>query len=429
MNPAGISASLKKLVSSDYFPLFVAVLAGPLFVFPRERWLWALLAVPLVWLGRGLIGLPWLRRSPIDLALAVLLVWALLGTLRLPEIGPSIEKLAGFVYGIIVFYAILEAARRPRRLKAGIAVFLALSLIVAVVGTLSRRKIENMKVIDSQKVFSSLPTVDMKIERVEEGVNPNPLGGTLLLFVPLGLALVPSVLKRRDRFVPEKIRFPVVILVLFVVAVDFAAILFARSFGAWAALLFSLLILGRKKRAFKALLGIGLIAAASIFWLKIDRPVFKTDNSLRGTLVESISSRFSIWASGIEAVREEPLFGVGLDRFRLGEGIDYNLGHAHNQFLHTAAEMGIPALAAYLAILFGAGWMTAQVERSNKPRWMKDAARGLAVGQVGFAVFGLADVIALGAKPGLFFWISLSLITAIYLSADEAGAEEKIPCS
>ena len=413
--------AVKKLVSSDLFPLFVAVAAGPLFVFPRERWLGLLFLVPLAWLLRALFGLPLLRRTPADLALAVLVLWVLIGTLRLADIGPSTEKLAGFVYGLIVFYAVLDAARRPGRLKAGIALFLAAGAAVAVVGTLGRWLPESAGALDSAKAKSDIPRLEMNIAGTDKGVNPNPLGGTLLLFVPLGLALVPRL--------REKTRRPALIFVLTIVAIDLAAIIYARSFGAWAALVLSLMILGRKKRLFKAIVGIGLIVAAAFFWLKIDQPVMDTDKSLRGTLLKSIHSRFPVWAAGIEAVREEPLFGLGLDQFRLREGIDYDLAHAHNQFLHTAAETGMPGLAAYLAILIAAGWMAIRTGVSRKSAWMKSASTGLAVGQAGFAVFGLADAIALGAKPGLFFWISLSLIAAIYLADEETPAEEGPSCS
>lgn len=420
---------VKKLVTSDLFPLIIAAAAGPLFVFPRERWLWICLLVPLVSIVRALFGLPALRRTPCDLALAVLVVWVLLGTLLLPDIGPSVEKLAGFVFGVIVFYAVLEAARRPGRLKAGIALFLAVGAVVAVVGTLGRHDSKSLENSISGRILSEVPKLDLKIERTANGVNPNPLGGTLLLFIPAGLALAPFVLKKESGLIEEKFRPAAFAFIVGVIAVATAAVVFSRSSGAWGALLFSLLILGRQRRFIKAAVGICLIAAAAFLWLKVDRPIAETDESLRGTLVHSIHNRFPAWAEGLAAVREKPLFGVGLDRFRLRAGVDYDLAHAHNQFLHTAAETGIPGLAAYLAVLLAAGWMAVQTGFSGKPAWMRAASAGLAVGQAGFAVFGLTDAVALGAKPGLFFWISLGLITAIYLAPDETAAEETPACS
>jgi putative inorganic carbon (HCO3(-)) transporter len=105
-----------------------------------------------------------------------------------------------------------------------------------------------------------------------------------------------------------------------------------------------------------------------------------------------------------------------MDHLRVTPPFTYMDAHAHNQFIHLAAEMGIPALIAYLAILIGAGWMTLVVVRSPMPEWIM---RGLAWGQVGFAIFGIADAIPLGSKPGIFFWYSLALMTSIYLYGKE----------
>jgi len=387
----------------------MAVLLGPLFVFPRGRWMWILLIVPVFWLLADVLERGWFRRTPVDAAIAFLAVWVLFSLLGVSDVAASLSKAAGFVYGILVFYAVVAAARTGARIKWGIAAFLAASVVIAVIGTLNRPEISSASPIDAHRVFSILPRINISIERAEAGVNPNPLGGTLLVFLPLGFTLIPGLLKKKLYL----------LLVLIVIAIDLAAIFYGRSFGAWAALLFSLAILDRRRRWLKAAVGIGLIVVIASFWVRIDQPVLPGDSSLRGALVHSISSRYNLWATGIAAVKERPLFGSGLDQFRLREDVGYDQAHAHNQFLHTAAELGIPGLAAYLAILIGAGWMVFRIEKSKKPQWMKDAAQGLAVGQIGLAVFGLVDAIALGAKPGLFFWISLSLIASIYLSRDE----------
>jgi hypothetical protein len=39
---------------------------------------------------------------------------------------------------------------------------------------------------------------------------------------------------------------------------------------------------------------------------------------------------------------------------------------------------------------------------------------GLGCGQMAHFLFGLVDSIPLGAKVGIFFWLSIGLITAIY---------------
>jgi O-antigen ligase len=102
-----------------------------------------------------------------------------------------------------------------------------------------------------------------------------------------------------------------------------------------------------------------------------------------------------------------------MNRLRLDPGIGYENAHAHNQFITTGAELGIPGLVAYIAILI-AGWMAWVVWKWSKDRWMRAAAMGLIAGQVAFHIFGLGDAILLGSKLNALFWLSRALITAIY---------------
>ena len=76
--------------------------------------------------------------------------------------------------------------------------------------------------------------------------------------------------------------------------------------------------------------------------------------------------------------------------------------------------MGIPALIALLALLAGAGFLCIQVWKKAPRAWMKMTALGLAAGQLAHLIFGIFDSIPLGAKPGIFFWLSLALITALH---------------
>ena len=124
--------------------------------------------------------------------------------------------------------------------------------------------------------------------------------------------------------------------------------------------------------------------------------------------------RMGLWNEGVEAVAENPWFGAGLNQFRMRPGVEYELSHAHNHLIHTAAELGIPGLVAYLAILIGAGYMCIMVWKKRKDEFMRMAVLGLGAGQVAHFLFGMGDSIPLGAKTGVLFWVSLALITGIY---------------
>lgn len=76
----------------------------------------------------------------------------------------------------------------------------------------------------------------------------------------------------------------------------------------------------------------------------------------------SVASRGELWRTGLAAIAEEPVVGVGLDRFREvaeARGVADPRDHAHSLPLHAAATVGIPAAAVHLALwllLLVRGW-------------------------------------------------------------------------
>jgi putative inorganic carbon (HCO3(-)) transporter len=137
-----------------------------------------------------------------------------------------------------------------------------------------------------------------------------------------------------------------------------------------------------------------------------------------------ILNRMQLWNLAINTIKEHPIFGIGMNYIRKNPQVRYEQAHVHNHFLHTAAELGIPGLIAYLAILIGVGFMCFEIWRKSKVVWIKMAALGLGCGQLAHFIFGMADSIPLGAKVGIFFWFSLALIAAMYnymLKSNEAS--------
>jgi hypothetical protein len=53
-------------------------------------------------------------------------------------------------------------------------------------------------------------------------------------------------------------------------------------------------------------------------------------------------------------------------------------------------------------------------------RWLGLGSVGA---QVEFHVYGLTDAIALGAKPGVFFWMLMAMIMALWNIRKEAGQD------
>jgi putative inorganic carbon (HCO3(-)) transporter len=144
----------------------------------------------------------------------------------------------------------------------------------------------------------------------------------------------------------------------------------------------------------------------------------------------SLAERLQPWQQGLEALAEYPLTGVGLGAFRAiahrfgpwpQPAPDPESSHAHNVFLQTGLDLGIAGLVAYTALTGIAIWICLSLVRHTRR-----AQQGLALGVLGalvaFHIFGLADAIALGAKPGLALWMLLALAAALWNTRREAPA-------
>jgi putative inorganic carbon (HCO3(-)) transporter len=120
----------------------------------------------------------------------------------------------------------------------------------------------------------------------------------------------------------------------------------------------ALFIAWRSNRRIRNLIAIIAVGAALIFFAP-SGPVQRLLHPTQGDK-ESSDIRLLLWQSGLNMIRSHPLAGVGLGRFK-AVSLAYappgtttpELKHiAHNTYLEMAAEIGVPGLLAFVAILF-----------------------------------------------------------------------------
>jgi len=202
-------------------------------------------------------------------------------------------------------------------------------------------------------------------------------------------------------------------------------LLLTQSRGSFAGLFLSswLLLAAGRKIPKKVLVVFALLIVAAFavyFSLLGTHHLPYADLEARHKLVARVNL---FWGPAVQTMADHPWFGIGLNRVREFPQVGYYQAHFHNQLLQTGAELGIPALIAYLALLGGAGFLCRRVWKNSARGWMRLSALGLGCGQCAFFFFGFMDAIPLGSKVGLFFWISLALIAALYnlTTADPGG--------
>lgn len=400
----------KKYFWVDWLQLFLIGLTAPLFLFPSMKYVWAVLIIPMIWICRRIIKKRFFARTVLDWALVILLIQVFATCVIVPDLGFSLPKIAGVLLGLAFFYSIVALLTTEKLIKWGIIAFLGAGLILSVVGILGMQW--NLA-DDFEKIANTFenisPKINWNLPGAKEGFNPNAIGGTLILIIPLCLGLLFSHIKKSEE--NHFISYKVLSLIIFfvIIFVTFSVLFFTQSIGSWIGLIIGIWILLLPWKWKKLSLILILLLGAAMFLLNFDKATSTFDVNKQKLLGREFK-----WIIGIKTVNQNPFFGIGMNRLRQLPSMGYTTAHAHNHFIHTGAELGIPGLIAYLAILIGAGYMCFEIWRKSKIGWMRIATLGLGCGQLAHFIFGMTDSIPLGAKVGIFFWFSLGLITAMY---------------
>jgi putative inorganic carbon (HCO3(-)) transporter len=168
-----------------------------------------------------------------------------------------------------------------------------------------------------------------------------------------------------------------------------------------------------------------------------------------------------IWSRAIYGIQDFPFTGMGMNTFRKIVPVLYplfiispatDIGHAHNEFLQAALDLGIPGVIAFISLYVVAFWMLIRIwmfgrvgaqsifngnaaldsrlAPMGKPstldlsplgdiRLVKIALLGLGGGLFAHMIWGMTDAMALGARPAFLLWIVLGLISGLHQQAQE----------
>ncbi|WP_407272813.1 O-antigen ligase family protein [Radiobacillus sp. PE A8.2] len=192
--------------------------------------------------------------------------------------------------------------------------------------------------------------------------NPNHFGTYLVVMLLLALSL----------FLLKKSNVQLYIYAA-IICVLFLALLYTGSRSGWLSftpgvMLLTFFVVWKRRYLWKR----WLLILASMFILMIvvdvtDHNMIRYQLFSIGSDVNSIlleedaetagSGRWGIWSKSIKIVKENYVLGTGPSTFSLvypyeGDRNESTLDNSHNDFLEIAFSMGIPALLAYIALLY-----------------------------------------------------------------------------
>lgn len=145
----------------------------------------------------------------------------------------------------------------------------------------------------------------------------------------------------------------------------FVAFIFAQSRGAWGSLSIAALIMAFylskknivKKRVFLIAILFPLLIFAAFYYGE-GRIAARVETIADVDTDASLLSRLKIWQGALAMIKEHPLAGTGIGTLVWGfshyrpSGLNYKIIHAHNDYLHMAAEMGMLSLLLMFWMVF-----------------------------------------------------------------------------
>ena len=448
----------------DRWHWVLLALTAPFLVFPSPSRSLALLVVPGLWIAAWVAGREPLPRTPLNATLLLMFFMVLVSLWATFDIGYSLPKISGMVLGMGAFFAVAREAERPRGWILSLLAFIGIGLGIAALGLFGTRWASS-KITFFDPIIARLPTLIQGLQGAETGLHPNEVAGALIWVLPLMMTVSLELLftdKAAVELPPEwwqqrahrgsgrqagrgvntrqkrRAWGLVVVTLLCLLATFFVSGVFAltQSRGGYIGLALTLpvlilIALPPKWRWYSlvilALLALILGIAFTSHWEAVRAWLTGSDLAADPALsLNSLEGRLEVWSRAIYGIQDFPFTGMGMNAFRKVVPVLYplftispevDIGHAHNEFLQAALDLGIPGLIAFLALYIGAFWMLVDLWRKGGPDGIlsyRAVVLGLGGGLLAHLQYGLTDAVALGAKPGVLFWMLLGLIAGLY---------------
>ena len=420
----------------------------------------ALAVLAALWPLRRWVTGRWSVRTAIDLP-----VLALLATLPFAISAAwdghrpaAISRAESLLVAIALAYAVANAVTSRRRAHAAAIGVMMVGLALATAGLLSVEWPEKLPRLAAMLEHVPRLATTVPHATLRAPAHPNQLAGLMVVVIPLalgcwrGLGLPRRRPRRRGgdtpsdqvrAIMPRSVRRAAVVTFFCTLCV----LLLSQSRGAMISLLAAMLgsaWIGALRDAAEGegrhrgkrwrpvvvpvvlagglLLALIPVLAGNVFRTPLPPPPSMNLASETRTLHFSARSRVFLWGSSLEMLEQDPLRGIGLHNFvwrqanrEENEGLLIYPGfsHAHNVLLQAALDYGLPGAVA-VAGLAGALARTALRARKRlEGSSLQHVVSGSAVGLLAYALHGLVDAVAVGAKPGFLVWSVAGLLVGL----------------
>lgn len=321
----------------------------------------------LAWLlHRAIFGGEHLPRGAVGPVFAVFICGLALSLTVAQELGPGISTLFQWVKALIVYFLALDLLRTRRHVVGAL-----LALLIAGVG----EALLGLVQYGSGAGPASFAIGNQFSRAYGTFGRPNSYAGYLEMILPLALTLAWWLWQSRDHHAPSLRRW-IPLAALGGAGIIGLAIIASFSRGAWlgtvSGLGIMILLTGRRSRG----VTLTVVSAVAILAVLGGYALLPTDirdraQSILGNANTpdvrtayitaenfAVVERLAHWAAGIRMFQYNLPLGVGIgnynvrfSEFTISPTFLVSQGHAHNYYIHVAAEAGLVGLSTYLLLL------------------------------------------------------------------------------
>ncbi len=360
----------------------------------------------ILWLGKMILTRKLLlKRTPFDEIIALLVILSAASIAVSPDRGFSFYNYYHLMGRyIVIYYLVINNLTSLQQLQRLVWSVLASAVLVTSYGFyqyIHGVDISTFQWVDGEQF------PDLKVRVFSTLQNPNLLAGFLVVVMSLAVGL---------GLYTEKLQGKLLLFALVTVLGTCLVLTYSR--GAWLSIVAVTAICGRlyNRKVLWVFLVIPLIA------LFCHDAVMERLMSIFNPTDTSSTLRIALWESTIAMIMDNPFSGIGWGAYWLVyPEYDFFLNnpaarivHAHNMYLHIAAEIGIPGLLAFLAIIYGHTKKAIDILSQTNNRRVAGLMLGVVAAVLGLAVNGFTDYIMFNVQMSMLFWLLNAVVIAVW---------------
>ncbi len=341
-----------------------------------------------------------LTKSSMDIPVILFVFIMIISTFTSINISGSLRDLALHLGGLSFVFAMVNSIKTKNAFNAVVTVLVFSATIVALYGFY--QYVVGVEMDDAWLDVENNPDVRVRVYSVFH--NPNILAEYLIMIIPLSVGLFWHTKK-----LSKKIIFLGTTLIMVL------ALVMTLSRGGWLGFAFSALvfILLIEKRL---LLSAIPIVLGGVYFLP--ESIMNRILSIGNLADSSNAYRIGIWSITLDIIRDYPIAGVGFGHLPFKQIFETYIRtmptyHAHNTYLETAAEMGIPGLIAFLFFLFILYKYGINRLVKSDDRYIRILSAGALSGLGGVLVHGGVENVLYLPRIIFTFWIIVGLILTL----------------